>query len=300
MDVGYKIQFILSSDHSPHFLRDLYGKNITDFHDGRDHQKGLSMHDDTGILAKLNSMNNFDNAPHFFYFHFMSTHQLSPKKEEFNQYKPAITFSERRTLKTHSDEHSEKAINAYDNGILQFDSFLDKLFSILQTKGYLQDSLVILTSDHGEGLGERGNYEHTYHLYQEDIQIPLLFITDRSGDRFRTLEYATQIDIAPTIIDFLGLPTPATWQGQSLLAPPEQERYTFHQTVRENNEVAIIYKTNSNFFKLIATLEETVFSEFRLFDLKNDPHERENLFTQTDDKFKNNLVARLKAYFEGD
>jgi glucan phosphoethanolaminetransferase (alkaline phosphatase superfamily) len=65
-------------------------------------------------------------------------------------------------------------VNRYDNGILRADSFIRELFSSLDRKGYLQNSIVMILADHGEELGERGHYGHGSNLYQSQIRIPML------------------------------------------------------------------------------------------------------------------------------
>jgi glucan phosphoethanolaminetransferase (alkaline phosphatase superfamily) len=296
-DVGYSTNFILSADHSLNFLSDFYGEDNSEFHDGRDHDDGLSIHDDAGIISKLTSMNNYDGTPNFFYFHLMSTHILSPDKGAFNAFQPAMQFNKRHKYLEHSKERMEKEINTYDNGILQLDKMIEDLLGTLKEKGYLENSLIVISSDHGEGLGERGNYLHTYHLYQEDIGIPLLFITSDQQDRFKALRYATQIDIAPTIADFLEVPFPVTWQGRSLLASNSNERYTFHQTIREVKEVAVIYRAEDVFVKLMATLNNNILEQLKLFDLIADPQESINIYSISEKALRDSLVNKLKSHF---
>lgn len=64
----------------------------------------------------------------------------------------------------------------------------------------MQDSVVIILADHGQGLGEHGKYGHRRYLYQEQLGIPWL-IYDTSEAPYGNLEFAAQIDVAPTILD---------------------------------------------------------------------------------------------------
>ena len=98
---------------------------------------------------------------------------------------------------------------------------------------------MVVTGDHGEGLGER-HWAHGWHLYDEDIRIPMLLF-DTAGTRYPDLSFATQVDIAPTILDRLRLPIPASWDGQSLLAPAAT-RVTYHQTYFMPNRFAVLYR----------------------------------------------------------
>ena len=99
----------------------------------------------------------------------------------------------------------------------QADGIIRQIFDALRAKRYLDDAVVVVTGDHGEGLGER-HWAHGWHLYNEDIRIPML-LYDAPAATYPDLSFAAQVDIAPTILDRLGLPIPASWEGQSLLAP---------------------------------------------------------------------------------
>jgi len=289
-DIGYESTFILGGDHNLNFLKSLYGKSFDKYYDGRSFAKNITIHDDNGIIEILKTLPNDTKKPSFVYLHMMSAHILSPDIEEFNRYTPAISFVERLKQKKHSEQRRLMEVNAYDNGILQLDSFLKQVIKILDEKKYLNDAIIVLTSDHGDGLGERKNYSHTYHLYNEDIKIPLVFISKNKLPDIKNIEYATQIDIAPTIIDFLGLQIPNVWDGISLLRPALDERITFHQTIREKPEVAIILKNSDVFYKMIATKEVNELDNFKLFDLNSDPMEVNNIIARASKK----LVKRLK------
>jgi arylsulfatase A-like enzyme len=141
----------------------------------------------------------------------------------------------------------------------------------LGDKGYLEDAVVVLTGDHGEGLGER-HWAHGWHLYNEDIRVPLL-IADTGERRYPDLAFGTQVDIAPTILDSVGLPIPASWDGESLLAPTAT-RFTYHQTYFLPNRFAVLYRHGHALHKFIATPQ---YGKEELYDLRADARETRNL-----------------------
>jgi arylsulfatase A-like enzyme len=141
----------------------------------------------------------------------------------------------------------------------------------LSAKHYLDNAIVIVTGDHGEGLGER-HWSHGWDLYNEDIRIPIL-LYDAPAATYPNLEFAAQVDIAPTILDRLGLPIPASWQGQSLLAP-SRTRFTYHQTYFLPNRFAVLYRDDHALFKFIATPQ---YGKEELYDLTEDRAEIRNL-----------------------
>lgn len=298
-NVGYKINFYLSGEHRNwSYLWDFYGKNIDNLYD---HVilNSKDMHDDRIILNQLSKIANATNDMNFFYIHLMSTHGLGVKLPEFEIYKPVITEKLRNVAfwsKLHQffpNAYKENRIsqieidamtNLYDNSIYQVDHFIENIFSILDQKGYLKNSLVFIIGDHGEGLGEHGHFGHSFHLHQEDIGIPML-IYDNDLSFIKNIEFASQLDIAPTMIDRLGLKIPESWQGNSL-HQETNNRFTIHQTRRGLSPCfAFVMRKDHRIIKFMKCGDSTItdknlsefFSEEELYDLSNDPHEKNNL-----------------------
>jgi arylsulfatase A-like enzyme len=159
----------------------------------------------------------------------------------------------------------------YDDKVRQADGIIQQLFDELSAKQYLDNAIVVVTGDHGEGLGER-HWAHGWNLYNEDIRIPML-LYDVPTTTYPDLTFATQVDIAPTILDRLGLPIPASWQGQSLLAPT-RTRFTYHQTYFLPHRFAVLFRQDDALFKFIATPQ---YGEEELYDLRHDRGEVRNL-----------------------
>src|SRR5204862_5169484 len=138
----------------------------------------------------------------------------------YRRYEPAGQQRSYEWVRNGDDETVAK--NNYDNGIVEADATIEKLFGKLREKGYLANSLIVILADHGEGLGDHGlgwaGLGHLRTMYQESIRIPLL-IYDESDVHYGNLKFATQIDVAPTIVDRLGLRIPPSWEGRSLLSP---------------------------------------------------------------------------------
>ncbi len=104
----------------------------------------------------------------------------------------------------------------YSGEVAYTDSELGKLFDFLEEKGYLENTLVILTGDHGESLGEHGELTHSYFAYNSTLWVPLI-IAGPGIDSKRIAEYVCHVDIFPTICDILNIEKPAFLQGVSLL-----------------------------------------------------------------------------------
>ncbi len=123
----------------------------------------------------------------------------------------------------------EAIVATYDGGIRHVDARLEEMFATLEHAGWLADTLVIVTSDHGEALGQReGRLKGHGGYYQEGLRVPLLVRHPgglRAGERVAGV--VSLADIVPTIFETTGLETTgieAALPGQSLFAPIASER----------------------------------------------------------------------------
>ena len=132
------------------------------------------------------------DTPFFAFVHYFDTHQpYDTPAEAPPAFVPDAAFESRlRSLglwESTIDEVSEKpitldgrplglaqAINTYDNEILRVDGLIGQLLATLDEMGVSDETLVIFTSDHGEGLGQHDYYSHGLHLYEEQVHVPLL------------------------------------------------------------------------------------------------------------------------------
>jgi glucan phosphoethanolaminetransferase (alkaline phosphatase superfamily) len=291
-DAGYQTWFLLSGNHRA------WNGLPSFYHVGDDEQlfdgsqtRRYTMDDDRLVLEGLERVPPAGDQPAFFYVHLMSPHYLG------------VQFPESHVF-TRPDDRVEPGMepyaildqlnkpDRYDDKVLQTDGVIRQLFDALAAKRYLEDAVVVVTADHGEGLGER-HWAHGWHLYQEDIGIPMLWY-DAPRATYPDLRFAAQIDIAPTILDRLGLPVPASWEGQSLLAPTH-ERLTHHQTYFFPNRFAVLYRSGDALFKFIATPE---YNKEELYNLTTDRAEVRNVVDE-----EAALAARLRekvnAYRDG-
>lgn len=106
---------------------------------------------------------------------------------------------------------------AYAEEIAFMDLQVGRLLAELRTLGLEKNTLLVIVGDHGEGLGEHGESEHGYFVYETTLRVPLLLRGPRPlragsvvAERVRT------VDLTPTILDLLGRPAPAFTHGQSL------------------------------------------------------------------------------------
>jgi arylsulfatase A-like enzyme len=103
----------------------------------------------------------------------------------------------------------------YDREIRGVDDELRGLFDSIRAAGVMETTWVVLLSDHGEEFGEHGRYQHGGAVYEESLRVPLVFI----GPGILPGRHETPvslIDVAPTLIEAMGIAVPAQIDGQSL------------------------------------------------------------------------------------
>lgn len=286
-NLGYDSFFILSGNHNVGSLRQSYGNGMTFYFDGNSSTR-YDVNDDRLILEGLEHVPAQQSTPAFFLFHLMSPHVLGVKQAQFRVYNPSQVETDWGPF-LHGKLDQQSVVNNYNNRMLQTDAMIKQIFEVLDQKEYLRDSIVVILGDHGESLGERGEYGHIFHLYQEYISIPLL-IYDPEPVQYANLAFATQIDVAPTIVDRLKLPAPACWDGQSLLNPTIRN-ISVHQTTLRNQCTAVIKRSDLAMYKYIycatGKTEE-------LYDLSRDPREQTNLINTIDSGTVHELRAEAQ------
>ncbi|HVT61417.1 MAG TPA: sulfatase-like hydrolase/transferase [Thermoanaerobaculia bacterium] len=134
--------------------------------------------------------------PFFFFFHIYEPHA---------PYQPPEPFASRYRLK-------------YDGEIATADWIVGQLLAELKRLGAYDRALVVLLSDHGEGLGDHGEDEHGVLLYNEAIHVPLLLKLPGAQLAGRSAAAPAQLtDVTPTVLGLLGLPVPPRLRGARLL-----------------------------------------------------------------------------------
>jgi arylsulfatase A-like enzyme len=192
-----------------------------------------------------------------------------------------------------ADLHHIQAL--YDGEILYTDRQLERLFQEMKSLGLFENALVVVTSDHGEEFLDHGQWEHQKTLYEEQLRVPLVIKFPRAAAKGaeRVSGQVSLIDVAPTVLDVLGIPAPSTFEGRSLLggagAVEEAWAETEH-TLDGSRKIAL--RRGASGEKAIFTQKERHL-EIELFDLARDPRESERLDAAA---FREDLERRLAAY----
>ncbi|MEN8154187.1 MAG: sulfatase-like hydrolase/transferase [Acidobacteriota bacterium] len=111
---------------------------------------------------------------------------------------------------------SEYPEDFYSGEVAYVDAELGKFFNFLRQSGEFEKTIIILTADHGEALGEKGEETHSYFAYNNTIHIPyIIYVPGTSGRKIN--RNVSHIDIFPSICDLTGIDIPDHIQGRSLL-----------------------------------------------------------------------------------
>lgn len=104
----------------------------------------------------------------------------------------------------------------YHAGIAYQDDQLGRVLDALDRLGLADETIVAVTADHGEGLGEHGEPSHAYFVYETTMRVPLVIAGPGVPQGRRVRDPVRTIDIAPTLLDLLGAPALADTDGRSL------------------------------------------------------------------------------------
>lgn len=149
------------------------------------------------------------------------------------------------------------------------DRVLGELLDALERSGRADDTLVLVTSDHGEAFGEHGWIEHGDHVYAEQVDVPLV-LAGPGLSPARVSGPATLEDIAPTLLPLAGVSVPPNMEGRDLLAAAQPER-ALH--ARSAAALPVFSWTRWPWRLHVDTATRRV----RLHDLDSDPQERVDL-----------------------
>ncbi|HMD18256.1 MAG TPA: sulfatase-like hydrolase/transferase, partial [Terriglobales bacterium] len=143
----------------------------------------------------------------------LTAHQKGPFFVWVHLYDPHDPYDPPEPFKT------RYASTPYDGEIAYVDSAVGKLLTELRVLGLYDGAMIAVMADHGEALGEHGETTHGIFLYDETIQVPLLFKLPRERSAGTRIDSrAGLVDVLPTILEAVGIAVPPEVQGESLLS----------------------------------------------------------------------------------
>ena len=269
----------------------------------------------------LDFLTAVEDEPFFLYVQYMDLHQpLIPPKAFFNMFgKEFPGPRDKRYRDWRFGSHNnfkdpnftlfrDHKLALYDGALRYVDTEIGRLLDALQQAGQLEETLIVVTSDHGEEFWDHAKQErelaqdprgfwgigHGHSMYQELLRVPLIFRGPGIDEGRRVECPARLVDVVPTSLEALGLPTPGGLRGNSLTAfvatsqgaPDCQPQPSLAESPAYGPDTrAITYGR----FKLIRRYDGFV----QLFDLNGDPGEMVDLSQERPE-----LVAELTALME--
>lgn len=207
--------------------------------------------------AAMRWLERDSSAPFFLFLHLYDLHLPYDLPQD-----PALR---------HGQTGYEAELGYVDRVVGDFLAFLDR-------RELLKKSLIVFTSDHGEGLGEHGESTHGYFIYESTLHVPLIIHWPAGSKRVpqdRVDEAAGLLDVAPTILEAIGLRRPREMKGRSLMANASaREVYSESLYARQHFGCAALRSLRLGQYKYIEAPKP------ELYDLSSDPKELHNLYEQ--------------------
>ena len=199
------------------------------------------------------------DRPFFLWLHLYDPHEPYTPPEPFNSRYPG---------------------RPYDGEVAYTDSLVGEFRRALDERDLLDDSLVIVTSDHGEGLGDHGEEFHGFFVYDSTIHVALIIKPPSRFGAGRVVDRpVSHVDLVPTILDLVGQPLPDDIQGRSLAPLIAGEDVTWDRPVYSESLYPLLHygwaplrALRADRFKLIDAPRP------ELFNLEDDPSEDQNLY----------------------
>lgn len=252
----------------------------------------------------FNWLTNNHNNKFFFWVHYYDIHSpyteqkgftdiFDPNSVEFNDY-----ISDRWDNKI--SKIQKLNITNYDRDILFTDYQLGRLVKFLKQLKLLKKTIVVITSDHGEGLYQHHGYvSHGKYLYDEQIRIPLIILLPGLDQQIKVDELVQSVDLLPTLLDLLSIPPSSlSGDGESLLPVIRNEEenknrksYALRQLEGEDSKPLDRWlSVRTSKYKLIAGESGGIF----LYDMVSDPYEMSNLIGNKDNKLREVEIQMLE------
>ena len=184
-------------------------------------------------------------------------------------------------------------LERYLNAVRQSDHHVGRLLDALRSRKLADDTLVVITGDHGEAFADPHDVVgHGSSLFDDSLHVPMMLWNPRLfPEGKRTSQIGGHVDLNPTLAHIYGIATPPDWQGASLYSPDHPAR-VYLQADMAGYQLGVMDDRYKFMLYLTAGFE-------RLYDLQNDPLEQQDLSARRPEVMKQ-LRARISAYIHSE
>jgi arylsulfatase A-like enzyme len=222
---------------------------------------------------------------------------FAQRPQSSSDYRVLLDFMNCDKLKL-SEREVQLAQDSYDDCIVALDQQVGALLDALDARGVLQDTIVMITSDHGEQFGEHGVFNHGYSLYSQEVRVPLLIIWNGAPAGLSIPEPVSLRDLPATAVDLTQLGSGSPFPGRSLAEcwreKPGAKKDRVSQAASEVDIPVVIGPERGRGptqrrFTMSLVVESfhylvDIAGTEELYDLTNDPREVQNLKNEPDKK----------------
>jgi arylsulfatase A-like enzyme len=259
---------------------------------------------------------NLLDKPLFAFLHTVDPHDPYTPKAPFLKFKKGdkerkeLGFSDSIRLKKKIKGLSRKDIDyiksLYDCEILHNDYYFGKFVDFLKEKNLYENSIIVMVADHGEQFDEHGSIFHGCSIYNEEVHVPLIIkFPYGKFSGIRTGAIVSQVDIFPTILDYLGIEISPGVDGLSIFNILNNKHFKRPVFIKEklnrgfdkSNFVGFIDTVGKK--KHIITYWNELFinaSDFELYDLEKDFAEKTDIF-EKENIFSVKAIKFIADYF---
>jgi len=235
----------------------------------------------------MDLIDRFGDQRFFLFLHFYDPHwHYAPPPEVLKIFESSYAGKLTGNLKDFQNLRPDQVQKAdldhllalYNGEIRHTDNEIGRLIAHLKERGVWKNTLMLVTSDHGEEFLDHGSWEHQKTLYEEVVRIPLIVAGPGIAPR-REVKQAGLLDVAPTILDYLKVSAPPAMKGLSLLRPLAESREMYGETDQTPDGTRLSFlRGGARSWKAILSLDprkqRVLGSEW--YDLVSDPAEKTN------------------------
>ena len=229
--------------------------------------------------------------PFFLWIHYMDLHEpyIIVNTGVQQPYSKHVSTLLQSKLLSNNQKYIQSIIDVYDDKLRYIDHNVKMLYSFLEKKKMLKNSVLVITSDHGQEFYEHGGFGHKAVYYDEILHIPLVVYGHK---KMQSDSLGSQVDIPPTILSLYDITPPLDYYGSSVFLDPEEKVVISESSHNEKglyvtghkpgdityHSECTSYACRTKKWKLIQQ-----YGQEQLYNMKEDPKEKCNVITEYPD-----------------